>query len=172
VVILLVSAVPLALAMIMYFLQWGVPAGKTNEGLLLSSSGQWRELEAKVINAIAPPDTTEASWLILMHIDGECNAICGEKLYALRQIHVALGREAYRVQRALAMPFAIITPTMVAKYPNMRMIHIGKPHILKQGTGVYLVDPMGNIMMYYTFSQIGKPILKDLKKLLRYSNIG
>jgi hypothetical protein len=34
------------------------------------------------------------------------------------------------------------------------------------------VDPLGNIMMYYSKDFVGKELLKDLKKLLRTSNIG
>jgi hypothetical protein len=40
------------------------------------------------------------------------------------------------------------------------------------GQGLYLVDPLGNIMMYYSTAFVGKELLKDLKKLLRNSNIG
>jgi hypothetical protein len=40
------------------------------------------------------------------------------------------------------------------------------------GQGIYVVDPLGNIMMYYSKDFVGKELLKDLKKLLRTSNIG
>jgi hypothetical protein len=35
-----------------------------------------------------------------------------------------------------------------------------------------VVDPLGNIMMHYNTDFVGKELLKDLKKLLRTSNIG
>jgi len=37
---------------------------------------------------------------------------------------------------------------------------------------VFLVDPLGNIMMYYTPTHSGKDLLKDLQKLLKASQIG
>jgi len=62
--------------------------------------------------------------------------------------------------------------TITSEYPNMQLVQITNADILSQGAGIYVVDPLGNIMMFYAFEQIGKPMLKDMKKLLRTSNIG
>jgi len=37
---------------------------------------------------------------------------------------------------------------------------------------VFVMDPNGNVMMYYRPEQGGKPMLNDLKHLLKTSNIG
>ncbi|MGB0691890.1 MAG: hypothetical protein ACPGPD_04220, partial [Pseudomonadales bacterium] len=37
---------------------------------------------------------------------------------------------------------------------------------------LFLVDPNGNVMMYFTLEKAGKPMLGDLKHLLKLSNIG
>ena len=38
--------------------------------------------------------------------------------------------------------------------------------------GIYIVDPIGNLVLHYPLSDAGKPVLTDLKKLLKLSQIG
>ena len=38
--------------------------------------------------------------------------------------------------------------------------------------GVYLVDPIGNLVFRYPLDTLGKPVLSDLKRLLKVSQIG
>ncbi|HEY6599214.1 MAG TPA: hypothetical protein VIZ30_07875, partial [Pseudomonadales bacterium] len=38
--------------------------------------------------------------------------------------------------------------------------------------GVYIADPLGNVVLRYEFRDAGKPVLDDLKKLLKVSHIG
>ena len=40
------------------------------------------------------------------------------------------------------------------------------------GAYILLMDPNGNIMMFYTLDKAGKLMLKDVKHLLKASNIG
>ena len=57
-------------------------------------------------------------------------------------------------------------------YPALIQLESFVPGTFIKGHGIYLVDPLGNIMMYYGFDFAGKELLKDLKKLLKNSNIG
>jgi hypothetical protein len=43
---------------------------------------------------------------------------------------------------------------------------------LRNAHQVYLLDPLGNWLMYYRAEDPPRGILKDLKKLLRLSHIG
>jgi hypothetical protein len=38
--------------------------------------------------------------------------------------------------------------------------------------GIYLVDPIGNLVLFYPLTDAGQPVLDDLKKLLKLSQIG
>jgi cytochrome oxidase Cu insertion factor (SCO1/SenC/PrrC family) len=38
--------------------------------------------------------------------------------------------------------------------------------------GVYIVDPLGNVVLRYSYTDAGKPVLEDIKKLLKVSHIG
>lgn len=88
-------------------------------------------------------------WHILMVSPKTCEVRCEEQLDALRRIHDALGREADRVR-------------------------VSRQSVEENALteGVWIVDPLGNLVLQYPESQIGKPILEDLKHLLRISRIG
>lgn len=169
--ILVVSVVPLILAILMYFMQWGVPTNRTNNGLLISPPGQWQDLNAQLMSE-ANYDDSGANWTLLVQLDGACDESCNTNLHTLRQVHLALGKEAHRVKRSLIVATSDGMETITSEYPNMQLVKITNADILSQGAGIYVVDPLGNIMMFYAFEQIGKPMLKDMKKLLRTSNIG
>lgn len=169
--ILLVSVVPLILAILMYFMQWGVPSNRTNNGLLISPPAQWQDLNAQLMSE-ANYDDSNANWTLLVQLNGACDEACNTNLYTLRQVHLALGKEAHRVKRSLIVSSQNGMEPIITEYPNMQLVQVSNPEILSQGDGIYVVDPLGNIMMFYAFEQIGKPMLKDIKKLLRTSNIG
>jgi cytochrome oxidase Cu insertion factor (SCO1/SenC/PrrC family) len=38
--------------------------------------------------------------------------------------------------------------------------------------GAYVVDPLGNLVLWYSYDDVGKPLLNDLKRLLKVSQIG
>lgn len=46
------------------------------------------------------------------------------------------------------------------------------PEPLEQAGRIYVVDPLGNLMMSYARTAEPKGLLEDLKKLLKYSRIG
>ncbi|MCZ6712295.1 MAG: hypothetical protein O7B25_18175 [Gammaproteobacteria bacterium] len=38
--------------------------------------------------------------------------------------------------------------------------------------GAYVVDPLGNLVLWYPLADAGEPVLDDLKVLLKVSQIG
>lgn len=168
-----VTAIPLMIAMIMYFNLWAVPDGRTNFGELLlppqelqdaqlqtADSSDWSQLEAN------------KRWLVVYLAQPECLADCVEATHLLRQIHVALGKEAHRVTRLMVNQQGQDKIQMAVDYPALIQLESLVPSTFVKGAGIYLVDPLGNIMMHYDFDFVGKELLKDLKKLLKNSNIG
>lgn len=169
--VMLVTLVPLVLAFLMYFQQWWLPSATTNHGQLLMPPQQ---LEEQYFEYHQEPEFAQQkqAWSVLIHHQGDCTKICQEHLYTLRQVHLALGKEAHRVKRIMLVNNADQLATLAADYPHLYIVSTSKQQMLSEGPGIYVVDPLGNIMMYYSFEQAGKPILKDLKKLLKNSNIG
>jgi cytochrome oxidase Cu insertion factor (SCO1/SenC/PrrC family) len=168
-----ITAIPLMIAMVMYFNLWGVPNGRTNFGELLLPPNQLEQTEL-VDEKEEPWSQEEADkrWLIVYLTPQSCDQSCQETTHLLRQINVALGKEAHRVTRLLVQHKGQFSEQFKKDYPALIQLTSLSPGFFKLGQGLYLVDPLGNIMMYYSTAFVGKELLKDLKKLLRNSNIG
>ena len=101
----------------------------------------------------------------------------------MRQIWISLGREANRLQRLLLIADAEqkqeLTEFLTA-YPQTNVIVDADGQLLRQieavrhaaEPAIMLVDPLGNLMMSFPQSMDPRDILKDLKKLLKISQIG
>jgi len=114
----------------------------------------------------------------------DCDAVCMQRLYDLRQIYVSLYKDMIRVQRVLITQQSD-TAAIRARYPDLLIIN-GQPEqivdlgrMLSNGgqntldaQRVYFVDPLGNVMMQYAPAIEAKWIRKDLVKLLKASWAG
>ena len=117
-------------------------------------------------------------WALTVSDSGACPAACIDKLVTLRQVQLALGRNASRVARVyivddLARPEARVLepfPGMVAVFTQTGT-HL-PPGAANDRAHIYLVDPNGNVMMRWPASPDRKRMLKDLERLLRASQIG
>lgn len=168
-----VTAVPLMVAMVMYFNLWGVPDGRTNFGQLLLPPNQLEQTQL-VDKEQMPWSQVDADkrWLVVYLTSQKCDESCQEATYLLRQINIALGKEAHRVTRLLVDQTGAYNTLLEKEYPALIQLTSQAVDVFEKGEGIYFVDPLGNIMMFYTKEFVGKQLLKDLKKLLKNSNIG
>lgn len=110
-----------------------------------------------------------------------------ESLYLTRQVRTALEKDQERVQRVLileASPEPAIRDELVRIDPGLMVTVASAGSLAKirrelapdtdaAGEGsVYVVDPLGNLMMRYPAGADGKLMLKDLRRLLKVSQIG
>ena len=117
-------------------------------------------------------EEADKRWLVIYLTPQECDKSCQEATHLLRQINVALGKEAHRVTRLLVNQQGEFSEQLQANFPALIQLKSLSVETFTAGEGVYVVDPLGNIMMHYSTEFVGKELLKDLKKLLRTSNIG
>lgn len=167
VILFAIAFVPLFVAYGVFFLAPGLmPSTTTNAG-----------------NLIVPPVETgiqQDKWTLFVGIPATCEETCQQVLYETRQIHVALGKESPRIQRTLVIERPASDDVMnFIRAEHQAADLIVDPVLFGQlksisGTPatVFLMDPLGNIMMYYLPGKGGKPMLKDIKHLLKISNIG
>ena len=165
------------------------PEGTTNRGTLVHPARPLTlPVDMTVANASAN-DYLRGKWTLLYIGDTDCDAVCNENLYKMRQINIAQNENMKRVQRLYLVEGAALTGVLVEllekEYPKMETGLLSPvqaeqiaPYFLvddvpMQGAErVYLVDPLGNLMMYYPADANPSGMLKDLKKLLKYSKIG
>ena len=117
-------------------------------------------------------------WALVMSDSGACAGPCLEKLTTLRQVRLALGRNASRVARVYVVddrvqpdPGAMrpFEGTQVAIAPSAGA---PAPAWATDRAHLYLVDPHGNVMMRWPAAADRKRMLKDLERLLKASQIG
>jgi cytochrome oxidase Cu insertion factor (SCO1/SenC/PrrC family) len=122
-------------------------------------------------------------WTLLFIPGSPCEAACRKNIYHMRQVWASLGREAPRVQRWLLVDSPdrhAALAGFLEDYPRMavvvdrqrRLIGPLKGAIELDEPAIYLVDPLGNLMMAFPQSLDPRDMLKDLKKLLKVSRIG
>jgi hypothetical protein len=117
-------------------------------------------------------------WILVASDSGACDAQCAAKLHLMRQVRVALGRDATRVARVfvaddgLAPGPSVLEPLedlVVAVTPRGLAIPAGAAN---DRAHIYLVDPHGNVMMRWPSQPDFRGVLKDLVRLLKASQIG
>ena len=129
----------------------------------------------------------QKKWTMLYFGPADCDKGCQHQLYLMRQIHIAQGPGADRVQRVYIVTEAGTgqrsLDILQKDYPNMQLL-TGPADAIKQLAGqfqvpagspldrmgrIYLVDPAGYFMMSYPSNTEGDGIRRDLVRLLKIS---
>jgi hypothetical protein len=182
---------PLALSFYLYYGKYWHPGGRVNAGELIDPA---RPLPALALPLAAPlpgngalqtdPQFLKGKWTFLYMQHGRCDDECLKALYDTRQVRLALDREMNRVQRVfIGDGDCCDLKDLLAAHPDLIAI-ISSPAdepllaLLPQhgaaldARRVYLIDPLGNLMMFYAADAKPKGMLEDMKRLLRLSSIG
>lgn len=129
--------------------------------------------------ALAPVAALKGRWVLVQIDGGACDAACERKLYLMRQVRRAQGREMQRVARLWLLGDAVPPrPELLAAIEGTVLAPAGgAPQDLFPAAGsprdhVYLVDPLGNLMMRFPRDPDPARVIKDLKLLLRASQFG
>jgi hypothetical protein len=129
-------------------------------------------------------DFLKGKWTLLYVSPGPCATVCRIRLYDTRQVRLALDRDMNRVQRVLIAGGDCCDEKFLhEQHPDLITIRDGAATApllaLLPGRDaanapprVYLIDPLGNLMMSYVPTARPKGMLEDLKRLLRLSSIG
>ena len=181
--------VPLGAAFVLYygFSGWR-PHGTTNQGDLITPA---RPLAVGVLldpqDQPLEEDLLKGKWSLIYIGGGQCDTRCREALTLMRQTRLALNDDSSRVQRVFLVTAdccdldylqteheGLITAraeeasdrTFLATFPSYADVPV-------QTAGrIYIVDPLGNLMMSYAPDAPQKALLEDLRKLLKLSHIG
>jgi len=177
---LLIAAVffgPLAVASWMYYGGHFQPQGKTNHGALL---------EPITNVADAAPESAiieigDGYWLLMYADSAECLEACKSALYTLRQSRKMLGKEMDRLKRVFLYGDSAPDSTFLAEEhaglitlqndSSVALLADKKPAELLSN-GFFLVDPLGNLVMYFQPDINPSDMVDDIKRLLKLSRIG
>jgi hypothetical protein len=181
---LVVTLVPLVAAYLAYFTGMGVPDDTVNEGELLSPAKNIADILADAEGDI-PELSNNLKWRLLIPVPQHCSTACQQNLYVTRQVHIRLAEKGERVERFAVniggAEGADFLQQIKAEQPGLRQFAVAEAawHEWLRGTNVLddltdghyylLVDQVGFSMMFYTTNHDGNQLLKDLKRVLRYS---
>ncbi len=180
--IVAIAVVPIVVAWIAFFYFRDLaPSQTTNEGHLVIPPRHAEEIAETPGNRIPLGD-----WAMLIPTGPECGEDCEQLLYLSRQVRTGLGKDARRVKRYLLVGdtgvVQAFSELLRAEHGDVAIRYYSAGALTDvfgnvvddplAGSYLFLMDPNGNIMMYYTVDLAGKPMLKDIKHLLRISTIG
>ena len=110
---------------------------------------------------------SDGAWrLIVVPEPPGCSQACQQALPILRGLHVRLGKDSSRVRRIILGP----RMTQEREPYGLPMQHVDLDAPLE--AGVYIADPLGNLVLHYEWSLVGAPLLEDFEQLLDLSRIG
>ena len=157
--------------LLFYLAQGGDGWGTTNHGQFVRPN-----LNVTEIGWQQESDNTEfqSHWWLWVVAD-QCDATCQQKLKDLRAAHILLNREADRVRRGYTSlsqggrELSVLKETDSLAGAIVAISVLDKSRLMP---GVYIIDPIGNLVFHYRMDQEPKEILTDLKRLLKVSQIG
>ena len=177
---------PLILAFILYYGLGTRPPGSTNKGDLIHPAVPLPEVTLPSVgDQQLPANFLRGKWNMVFIGDGACDNRCIEALTLMRQTRLALNDDITRVQRVFLVTGNCCNSNYLEQ--EQRGLLLGRIDSVEGQTlletfpdgaraaasgRIYLVDPLGNLMMKYEPNAPQKALLEDLKKLLKLSHIG
>jgi hypothetical protein len=180
--ILLVCAAPIILSYLTYYVI--KPSSRTNYGTLIDPR-----------NYPIPPLGTatldgkpaaladyQGKWIMLQVDGGSCPETCQKKLYDMRQLRLTQGKEMDRIERVWLITDKEPLDTMLMReYDGTHLLRARADLVnawlpVEEGTvaadHIFMIDPLGNLMMRFPKDADPNKIKKDINKLLKASSIG
>jgi hypothetical protein len=169
---------PFVAALIAYY--YWQPQGGMNYGELIAprslSDPSLRHLDQRAFRL----SELRGKWILLQLDQADCAAVCQAKLYDMRQVRLAQGREMERVERVwLILDEAPLETLLMREYDGTRMLRAAGSPLLAEfppaggvRDHIYVIDPHGNLMLRFPKDADPRKMNKDLARLLRASRIG
>ncbi|WP_090691819.1 hypothetical protein [Nitrosomonas sp. Nm34] len=155
------------------------PEGTVNYGELLEIKplkGQALNIEN---NTIFRPRNMHGKWSLVTIDSGQCSEYCQKKLYQMRQVRLVQNTEKDRVERIWLIDDHNVPDQDIKNEYEGTVLLSAKdsdllnefPAVLSQHDHIYVVDPMGNLMMRFPKDADPTKISKDIKHLLKLSHL-
>lgn len=174
--------VPLAAASWLYLASGWRPSAGVAQGELIDPPRPLPDTPLQLPDgSAAPSDALRSGWSLVYVGNGACETTCRKALADMRRARLALDKDAIRVKRVLLHTGACCAAGFGSDEPDLEVLTASGSagNALRamfpsaEGeSGIYIVDPHGNLMMGYAPTGEARGILKDLERLLRLSTIG
>ena len=189
VLLLTLFALPMIVAYALYFGGWR-PSATGNYGELVQPARPIADMALVTLDGQPIRFSgLRGKWTLIAFAAADCPKACERNLYRMRQVIAAQGEKADRVQSILVLTDSKALDGWrytIKDYPGMRVMVVPPPALaalarqftlpagspLDNPYRIYLIDPLGNLMMSYPADADPNGLRKDLARLLRVSRIG
>ena len=182
--IFLTPIIVITVSTVWYYSGYG-PEEKVNYGRLLSDPIDVGTLDLELDYQNLNVDSMERKWMLVHFINDACLESCADLIYVARQVNVLLARQQTRVKRYIAAPIEVKPKleNFFTTYQDLNFIEVKdqsttiqefKKNVIDPFAqpNMFVIDPIGNIILHYSGEVDVKKLLADLKKLLGASKIG
>jgi hypothetical protein len=169
---------PVVISYTLFFM--GYRPGSVNYGDLI-------EIEKLTGSAGVTQDTNKilrikdlhGKWVMLTIDSGNCDEACQLKLYYMRQVRTMQNKEMNRIERLwLVDDNEKADPELLKNYEGTLFVNARDSELLEQiptqesrRKHIYLIDPMGNLMMRFPENLEPRKMSDDIKRLLHVSQM-
>ena len=173
--VLALCAAPVVASFVAYY--WLQPSGHVNYGELL----QPQPLPAAALTRVDGRPFSFAdlrgSWVLVTLDAAACDERCRTNLVYTRQVRLAQGKNSERIERVwLVTDGAAPNAVVLAEQEGLHVVRAAGSPVLAAfpaaatpGAHIYVVDPLGNLMMRFPEHPDPRRMLKDVARLLRHS---
>ncbi len=160
-----------------YFYQ---PDGRVNYGELMADK-QLPDAVLKLTDGKAfALSQLHGKWLFVTVDDATCDVYCEKKLWQIRQVRKTQGKYPERIERLWLItgggqPSSRLREefegTWLVDAAGSAVLN-ALPYVGARSDHIYLVDPLGNLVLRYPRDADPSRMRKDLERLLKVSRIG
>lgn len=174
--LLVVMCTPVIISYALYFMDYR-PQSKNYGDLIpiVKVSGKGTNIED---NTILRMKDLHGKWVLVTVDSGDCNEACKNKLYYMRQVRTVQGKEKHRIERLWLINNSVKpSAELMKEYEGTYFVNADS-EILdfietkeEQTKHIYLIDPIGNLMMRFPENVNGTKMGHDIKRLLHVSQL-
>lgn len=176
-------SVPMITVLLMHHYDWH-PQGRSHGDLIapphaLIIPGKLMTVQG----AYVKPELLKDKWS-MVYVAHNCQAACEERLHIMRQLHASFAKDIRRVQRILIASDGNFQ-SLLQQYPDIVILNHPEKEVAalrdqfdladvstESENRIYLVDPLGNLMMSFSDQVAPADIREDMVRLLAYSWAG
>ena len=182
--VLAVCAFPIIASYLTYYVI--KPTGRNNYGALIDP--RLHPIPEATLHAteldgtVSPLSQFKGKWIMLQTGPSDCQQACKDLLFAMQQLRLTQGKEMERIERVWLITDKEPLDTLVMReFDGTNMLRVDGAALaawlpVEQGgkaeDHLYLIDPLGNLMMRFPKDADPGKVKKDLAKLLKASAIG
>lgn len=163
------------------------PSSTTNNGDILEGIFTLEPFSHQAVDGTTYSNVdVEKVWTLVQFVEGECDEACSKSLYNTRQMRISMGKDIDRLNRVAlvsATEQSASNQKMWASHPDLTILMTNENGIAAQiknkvtelkiqTNSLFLIDPLGNVMMHFSPELEPKKVKKDIRKLFKLSHIG